>query len=61
MGENVTHLNGLHDRLIEIWETREPEDHAVDQLRQLLQAAGPRVGVLLDQRGHHGGDVREEL
>lgn len=37
----VTHLDGLHDRLIQIREAREPEHHAVDQLRQLLQAAGP--------------------
>lgn len=57
----VTHLHGLHDGLIQVREAREPEHHAVDQLRQLLQAAGPRVGVLLEQRGHHGGDVREEL
>lgn len=60
-GKIVTHLNGLHDRLVQIWEAWEPEDHAVDQLRQLLQAAGPRIGVLLDQRGHHGRDVWEEL
>ena len=57
----VTHLDGFHDGFVQIREAREPEHHAVDQLRQLLQAAGPRVGVLLDQRGHHWGDVREEL
>ena len=57
----VTHLDGLHDGFIQIREAGKPEHHAVDQLCQLLQAAGPRVGVLLDQRRHHRGDVREEL
>lgn len=57
----VAHLDGLHDGFIQIREAGKPEHHAVDQLRQLLQAAGPRVGVLLDQRCHHWGDVREEL
>jgi hypothetical protein len=56
-----THLDGFHDRLIQVWEAREPKHHAVHQLCQLLQAAGPRVRVLLDQRGHHGGNVREKL
>lgn len=57
----VTHLDGLHDGLIQVREAWEPEHHAVDQLCQLLQAAGPRVRVLLEQRGHHGGNVRKEL
>ena len=33
----------------------------MDELSQLLQGAGGRVGVLLLQRGHKPGDVREQL
>jgi len=33
----------------------------VDELGQLLKGAGGRVGVLLLQRGHQPGDVREQL
>lgn len=33
----------------------------MDELSQLLQGAGGRVGVLLLQSGHQSGDVREQL
>lgn len=33
----------------------------MDELSQLLQGAGGRVGVLLLQRDHQPGDVREQL
>lgn len=56
-----THLDGFHDRFIQVWEAWEPKHHAVHQLCQLLQAAGPRVRVLLNQSSHHGRNVREKL
>lgn len=57
----VSYFNCFQDWFVEIWKSREAEEHAVDELGQLLQGAGGRVGVLLLQRGHQPGDVREQL
>lgn len=57
----VSYFNCFQDRFVEIWKSREAEEHAVDELGQLFQGAGGRIGVLLLQRGHQPGDVREQL
>mgnify|MGYP001858916974 CR=1 FL=1 len=59
--KQIAYFYSFQHWFIEIWKSWEAEEHAVDELSQLLQGAGGRVGVLLLQRCHQPGDVREQL